>query len=160
MVTDGRLLNVTDATNLVEKFEQGPQGNSQAILVGQYLQPLERVPALQHFRMVHESAGNSPDIRFQDTSGAENLKFIKVFEVVPGAHIIGKGTVELEVVTNTGRNFVYRQESANGEFIVPYSTENNPTEVHTNGPYHIVGTNREISVSEEDVLLGRTVGTG
>ncbi len=154
MGTYEKALPVADATNAIRKFEQEPQGNSKAVLVGQYLQPLERVPALQHFRMVHESLGNSSDIRFYDISGAENLKLVKVFEFVPGAHIRGDGTIELNVVTNTGREFTYRQESVNGEFVVPYSTVNNLYDVHANGTYHIVGTTRAIDVTEEDVLKG------
>ncbi|MEI6841873.1 MAG: oligosaccharyl transferase, archaeosortase A system-associated, partial [Methanomicrobiales archaeon] len=49
-VTYARLLNVTDASNAIKKFGQQPQGNSEAILAGQFLKPFERVPALQHFR--------------------------------------------------------------------------------------------------------------
>lgn len=157
MGTYERSLNMSEATNAIRKFEQQPQGDLQSVLVGQYLQPLENVPALQHFRMVHESVGDSPDTRFNDNSGAENLRPVKVFEFVPGAHIRGEGTIELNVVTNTGREFTYRQESVNGEFIVPYSTVNNPYEVHTNGTYRIAGTNREIDVNEEDVLKGRLI---
>jgi len=159
-VTYARLLNVTDASNAIKKFGRQPQGNSEAILAGQFLKPFERVPALQQFRMVHESEGNSSGIRFSDSSGAENLNPVKVFELVKGAHIKGEGMIELEVVTNTGRTFIYRQESTNGEFIVPYSTMNNPNEVHTNGMYHIVGTTREIAVTEDDVILGRNIRAG
>jgi len=157
MVTTAQFLNVTEATIAIRKFGQQPHGNSQAIMVGQFLQPLEWVPAIQHFRLVHESPGDSPDISIHDNSGAENLKMVKVFEFVKGAHIKGEGTIELQVVTNAGRTFVYRQESTDGEFIVPYSTVNDPNEVQTNGKYHIIGTNIEIDVSEEDVQEGLKV---
>ena len=30
------------------------------------------------------------------------------------------------LITNTGRAFIYKQESENGEFIVPYSTQGSP----------------------------------
>ncbi|MCX6698349.1 MAG: oligosaccharyl transferase, archaeosortase A system-associated, partial [Methanomicrobiales archaeon] len=159
MGTYEKALSVADATNAIQRFEQQPQGDSKAVLVGQYLQPLEPVPALQHFRMVHESMGNSSDIMYYDISGVENLKLVKVFEFVPGAHINGEGTIELNIITNTGREFRYRQESVNGEFIVPYSTVNNPYEVRTNGTYHIVGTTREIDVTEEDLLKGRLIAS-
>jgi dolichyl-diphosphooligosaccharide--protein glycosyltransferase len=158
MVTTATFLNVTEATNAITNFERQSQGNSQAIIVGQFLQPVEQVPALQHFRLVHESPGKSPDIVVYDNSGAENLNPVKVFEFVKGAHIRGEGMIELQVVTNTGRTFMYRQESSNGEFVVPYSTVNNPYDIKTVGNYHILGTNKAIDVSEEDVLQGRTVG--
>ena len=155
MVTMAKFLNVTDATNAIRNFERQPQGDSQAIMVGQFLQPVEQVPALQHFRLVHESPGKSPDITVYDNSGAENLNLVKVFEFVKGAHIRGKGTIELQLVTNTGRTFMYRQESNNGEFIVPYSTVNNPYEVSANGKYHIIGTNIAIDVTEKDIQEGK-----
>ncbi|MCX6701501.1 MAG: oligosaccharyl transferase, archaeosortase A system-associated, partial [Methanomicrobiales archaeon] len=157
MVTNAQTLNVADATNAIKKFEQQPEGNSQAVIVGQYLQPLGRVPALQHFRLAYESTGNSRGIMIHDTSGAENLKLVKVFEVVKGAHIKGEGAIELQVVTNTGRTFTYRQESNNGEFIVPYSTVNNTYEVKANGKYHILGTTIGIDVTENDVIEGKNV---
>jgi dolichyl-diphosphooligosaccharide--protein glycosyltransferase len=157
MVTTAQFLNVTDATTAIRKFGQQPHGSSQSVLVGQFLQPLERVPALQHFRLVHESPGDSRDISIHDNSGAENLKMVKVFEFVKGAHIKGQGTIELQVVTNTGRTFTYRQESTDGEFIVPYSTVNNPYEVEANGKYHIIGTNIGIDVTEEDIIEGKDV---
>ena len=53
--------------------------------------------------------------------------------------------------------FVYQQESENGEFIVPYSTEGNPYDVHATGQYHIVGTSRYITVTEDDILAGKQV---
>ncbi|MGA2911998.1 MAG: oligosaccharyl transferase, archaeosortase A system-associated [Methanoregula sp.] len=157
MVTTTKYLNVSDTDNAIKKFESQHQGNAQAILVGQYLEPLERVPALQHFRLVHESYGNSPDILIYDNSGAQNLKLVKVFEVVKGAHIKGDGVIELQVVTNTGRAFTYRQESMNGEFIVPYSTINNPYEVKARGKYHILGTGDSVDITEEDVINGNEV---
>jgi dolichyl-diphosphooligosaccharide--protein glycosyltransferase len=57
-------------------------------------------------------------------------------------------------VSNTGRSFVYRQASVNGEFIVPYSTEGNPYDVRATGKYRITGTGRELSVSEDAVMRG------
>jgi len=157
MVTTAQTLTVADAANALKKLEQQPQGNSEAVIVGQYREPLEPVPALQHFRLVHESPGMSPDIMIHDMSGAEKLNFVKMFELVKGAHIRGEGAIELQVVTNTGRTFMYRQESNNGEFIVPYSTVNNPYEVKANGKYHILGTANGIDVTESDVMEGKDV---
>ncbi|HSQ93479.1 MAG TPA: hypothetical protein VLL74_04215, partial [Methanoregula sp.] len=74
-----------------------------------------------------------------------------------GAHIPGTGIIELPLVTNTGRTFTYRQESSEGEFIVPYSTSGNVYGVRATGPYHLIGTTRSIEVSEEDVIQGRRV---
>ena len=59
-----------------------------------------------------------------------------------GAHISGDGIIELPLVTNTGRTFIYQQKSENGAFVVPYSTLGNPYDVRATGQYHIVGTSR------------------
>jgi dolichyl-diphosphooligosaccharide--protein glycosyltransferase len=61
------------------------------------------------------------------------------------------------MMTNTGRTFVYQQESENGEFVVPYSTQGNPYDVHATGQYHIVGTLRNITVTERDVIEGKSI---
>ena len=79
---------------------------------------------------------------------------VKIFEYVKGAVIPGEGAIEATVVTNTGREFVYRQESENGRFTVPYSTLDNPYDVMTAGNYRIVGGGEEITVTEEAVIRG------
>ena len=56
-----------------------------------------------------------------------------------------------------GRNFTYRQESVNGEFIVPYSTTGNPYDVKATGAYHIEGTSTTFDVPESAVMLGTTI---
>ncbi len=155
---DARFLNKTEVNNAIKNFErQRAPANSDKVLVGQYLFPLGRVPAMQHFRLVYESPGTSEETILFDNSGAENLKQVKVFEFVKGAHIKGEGTIELQVVTNTGRTFTYQQESDKGEFIVPYSTVNNPNEVQANGKYHIIGTNTGIDITEDDIVEGKYV---
>ena len=106
------------------------------------------IPALQHYRLVYESP------RVDPLSG---LHEVKVFERVQGAKISGEGVIELELVTNQGRTLVYRQESVNGTFTVPYPTTGNPYPVHATGPYRIVGSTRTIEVSEDDVQQGRQV---
>ena len=103
--------------------------------------PPGTVPALKHYRLVYES---SPD---PATS-------VKIFERVEGAVIPGEGVIEATVVTNTGREFVYRQASENGKFTVPYSTTGNPYDVKTVGGYRIAGGNEEITVTEEAVMGG------
>jgi hypothetical protein len=63
----------------------------------------------------------------------------------------GEGVIEVTVVTNTGREFVYRQESENGAFIIPYSTTGSPYDVKTAGNYRIVGGTGELTATEEAV---------
>ncbi len=122
-----------------------PAGYAAMVLGGDPGRPLDPVPALRHYRLVHESSQNVTES-------------VKVFERVPGAVIEGEGVIELPIVTNTGREFVYRQESINGTFVVPYSTIDNPYGVRAAGKYRIAGTGIEIDVSEADVVGGKTVG--
>ena len=82
---------------------------------------------------------------------------MKIFEYVKGAHIKGEGIIELPLVSNTGRNFIYRQESVNGEFIVPYATTDNPYDVKAAGKYKISGSAREFDVPESAVMRGLTI---
>ncbi|MCX6690454.1 MAG: oligosaccharyl transferase, archaeosortase A system-associated [Methanoregula sp.] len=120
---------------------------------------LQEIPALKHYRLIHESPNNA-SVQIFPESGITTLpdiKYVKIFEYVTGAHISGEGIIEVPIVTNTGRSFVYRQASDNGEFIVPYSTEGMSSGVYATGPYHIVGTLRNISVTEDDVMNGSRV---
>lgn len=119
--------------------------------------PVQKVPALTHYRLVHESPNNISVILGYGYDTLPDLKSVKVFEYVKGAHIPGEGVIELNLVTNTGRTFVYCQESSNGEFVVPYATEGGTGEGKATGPYHIQGTTRSISVTEADVVNGNTV---
>jgi len=120
---------------------------------------VQDIPALKHYRLIHESPNNASVKIFpeSDTMTFSDIKYVKIFEYVKGAHIPGNGIIELPIMTNTGRTFVYQQESENGEFVVPYSTQSNPYDVRATGQYHIVGTSRDITVSEEDVRIGRQV---
>jgi len=120
-------------------------------------QPIEKVPALTHYRLVHESSNNISVVMGSGYETLPDIKSVKIFEYVNGARIPGEGTIELSVITNTGRTFVYRQESDTGEFIVPYATDGGTHDVKANGLYHIVGTTRYIAVTEDDVLNGNTV---
>ena len=121
--------------------------------------PVAKVPALSHFRLVHESPTNVTWGQDSGNSSPEEVKYVKVFEYVKGAHIRGDGIIELPLVTNTGRQFTYTQESVGGEFVVPYSTEGNPYDVKATGPYQIMGSTKTYEVSEEDVQSGNTVGS-
>jgi oligosaccharyl transferase (archaeosortase A-associated) len=113
--------------------------------------PVEDVPALQHFRLVHESPTNVFNTDQID------LKYVKVFEYVPGAIINGEGIIEVDMVSNTGREFVYQQESVNGQFVVPYSTQDSPYEVRATGPYRLTTTGETIEVPEDAVANGLVV---
>jgi asparagine N-glycosylation enzyme membrane subunit Stt3 len=102
---------------------------------------------------------NATAVVFPESSASSlpNIRYVKIFEYVNGAHITGNGIIEVPIITNTGRTFVYRQESINGEFIVPYSTTGNRYDVNATGPYHITGTSRFVTVTEDDVMTGKQV---
>jgi dolichyl-diphosphooligosaccharide--protein glycosyltransferase len=120
---------------------------------------VQEISALKHYRLIHESPNNASVKIFpeSDTIKLSDIKYVKIFEYVKGAHISGNGIIELPLVTNTGRIFVYQQESENGEFVVPYSTQGNLNDVRATGQYHIVGTSRYIAVTEDDILAGKQV---
>jgi dolichyl-diphosphooligosaccharide--protein glycosyltransferase len=120
---------------------------------------VQEIPALKHYRLIHESPNNASVKIFpeSDTITLSDIKYVKIFEYVKGAHISGEGIIEVPLVTNTGRAFVYRQESENGEFVVPYSTQGNPNDVRATGQYHVVGTSRFIAVTEKDVTEGNNI---
>jgi dolichyl-phosphooligosaccharide-protein glycotransferase len=122
-------------------------------------QTVSEISALKHYRLIHESPNNASVKIFpeSDTIILSDIKYVKIFEYVNGAHISGNGVIELPLVTNTGRVFVYQQESENGEFVVPYSTQGNLNDIHATGQYHIVGTSRYIAVTEDDILAGKQV---
>jgi oligosaccharyl transferase (archaeosortase A-associated) len=114
-------------------------------------QPVDVVPALRHFRLVYESPTNARQ------EGLAEIKSVKIFEIVEGAHIRGEGIIEIPLVTNEGRQFIYRQNSEGGEFIVPYSTDRTGTGVRALGPYRIAGSKMTFEVQEVDVITGRLV---
>jgi dolichyl-diphosphooligosaccharide--protein glycosyltransferase len=122
-------------------------------------QTVQKIPALKHYRLIYESPNNASVNIFpeSDTITLSNIKYVKIFEYVKGAHISGNGIIELPLVTNTGRTFVYQQESENGEFVVPYSTQGNLNDVHATGQYQIVDTSRFITVTEKDVTEGNHI---
>ncbi|MDD1702343.1 MAG: oligosaccharyl transferase, archaeosortase A system-associated [Methanoregula sp.] len=122
-------------------------------------EPVAPVFALKHYRLVHESPNNATVAPFpeSETVTLSGIKSVKIFEYVPGAQISGEGIIEIPVKTNTGRTFMYRQESENGTFVVPYATSGTSYGVSATGQYHIVGTDRYINVSENDVMQGNRV---
>jgi dolichyl-diphosphooligosaccharide--protein glycosyltransferase len=143
-------MDIAMAINSTESYNQNaPPGYHAKILSIQYSDPINPVPALRHYRLIYESSSESlPD-------GPPDS--VKIFERVNGAVIKGDGTIELPLITNTGRNFTYRQESINSTFTVPYSTTDNNYAVKATGKYSIVGTGTQFYVSEQDVMTGRTI---
>jgi dolichyl-phosphooligosaccharide-protein glycotransferase len=135
-----------DAYNL-----NAPAGYHAIALSPNIILPLDTVPALRHYRLVHESPTNVFNAKTQD------VKYVKVFEYVKGAHIKGEGIIEVPVVTNTGREYTYRQASVNGEFIVPYSTTGNSYDVKTTGKYRIIGSGKQYDVPESAVMQGSVI---
>ena len=155
VLTTAHLMNATEASAAVAAFNaRAPAGSHATALSEAIFLPIQQVPALRHYRLVHES----PTKVFSSAStGAPDLKYVKIFEYVKGARIRGEGIIEVPVVTNTGRTFTYRQESRNGEFVVPYPTTGGPSGVRATGKYRIAGTGKEFSVTEEAVIQGLAV---
>ena len=154
LVTRATAMNASEAVALAAQYNLNAEAGYHAVVmnpVSAVYAPVETVPALRHYRLIHESPTNVYN------SATVDIKYVKVFEYVKGAHIKGDGTIVVPVVTNTGRNFTYTQQSINGEFIVPYSTTGNSYGVKTTGRYHIVGTSKEYDVPEQAVEDGATV---
>jgi dolichyl-diphosphooligosaccharide--protein glycosyltransferase len=152
VMTSGSQMNGTDAVQKAEQFNAKASAGTHAGVFNYGLSnPVATVPALRHYRLVHESPTNVYN------SALLNVKFAKVFEYVKGAHIKGSGVISLPVVTNTGRHFTYRQESVNGEFVVPYPTTGNPYGVIAEGQYHIEGTGQAFDVPERAVMEGTVI---
>ncbi len=149
VITKATVMDAGEAEAAAARYNQQAQpGTGAAVISTNFIRPTTDLPALSHYRLVHESptnvfSGTSPDVRY-----------VKIFEYVPGARIKGEGIIELPLVSDTGRAFVYRQASMNGEFVVPYSTDGNPYDVKATGKYKITGTGREISVSEDAIIRG------
>jgi oligosaccharyl transferase (archaeosortase A-associated) len=155
LITRAEIMDAADARGRASEFNRnavlgtGANAVSQAVFL-----PVNMVPALRTYRLVHES----PSGVFSNTSGgAPDLKYVKVFEHVKGARIPGTGTIALDLVTNTGRFFTYRQESRDGGFIVPYSTRGNPYGVQALGKYRIEGTGLTYDVPEQAVQEGLAI---
>jgi oligosaccharyl transferase (archaeosortase A-associated) len=152
VLTDARELDADEAHTLAEQYNANAVANTHAITANiLFIYPSVDIEALRHFRLVYESPSNifkgpTPD-----------LKLVKVFEYVPGAVIRGEGVIEVVVQTNRGRIFTYRQQSENGEFVVPYPTEGSPYGTKAMGPYTIEGTGLTYQVSEQAVMEGLTI---
>ncbi|MDD1654738.1 MAG: oligosaccharyl transferase, archaeosortase A system-associated [Methanomicrobiales archaeon] len=155
VLTAAKVMNATEAAAAVNAFNaRAPVGSHATALSDIIFLPIEQVPALRHYRLIHESPTN---VFSGSQAGAPEIKYVKVFEYVKGARIRGEGIIQVPLVTNTGRSFVYRQMSENGEFVVPYSTEGGPAGVRATGKYRIEGTGQEFSVTEQAVIQGLAV---
>lgn len=150
-ITNGGEMNASEAMKRVVQFNAGASlGHHAVILSPAITAPTETVPALRHYRLVHESPSNV------FSTATPDVKYVKVFEYVRGARITGDGIIEVPLVTNTGRSFMYRQESVNGEFVVPYSTTGT-SGVKATGKYRIAGTSREFEVPESAIENGMVI---
>jgi dolichyl-diphosphooligosaccharide--protein glycosyltransferase len=117
-----------------------------------------------HFRLIHESK------TFVGSSPPKNE--VKIFEYVPGALIkVRTGSDQkvgalLNMTTNQRREFIYINEGTlkgdSFEIRVPYSTKGGYG-CHATSPYLVYSGNeagatvKNLDVSEEDVMLGRTI---
>ncbi len=151
-----------EAWTAAENYNANAAAGKQAYVISaptdltNYNLPSVKVPALQHFRLVYES---TTYVVGGYVTGANEggTGYVKTFEYVPGAVIKGEGIIEVDVITNNGRTFTYRQESVDGQFVVPYATSVSSYDVKTTGLYTIVGTGQTFSVSEEAVQNGLTI---
>jgi hypothetical protein len=152
VITGAESMNASEAIRQATEYNlKAPEGYHAVALSPVITLPVDTVPALRHYRLVHESPNNVFD------SNTIDLKYVKVFEYVKGAHIKGEGIIEVPVISNTGRKFTYRQMSLNGEFIVPYSTTGNPYGVKTNGKYRVISTGKEYDVPESAIMQGAVI---
>jgi oligosaccharyl transferase (archaeosortase A-associated) len=156
---ESEISQINNNTQIIKEGTEIKPGQYANIFSDLPNQTVQKIPALKHYRLIYESPNNASVKVFPESEIVElsDIKYVKIFEYVKGAHISGTGIIEVPLTTNTGRSFVYRQESENGEFIVPYSTQNSPYDVRATGPYHIVGTSRFITVPEKDVTEGNHI---
>jgi len=136
---------ITQANQISAENVQTPLRKDQVIGSIQFTKPVTDVPAIGHYRLIYES----PTTVAEDET--HQIKEVKIFERVKGYTFAGNGTIELPVITNQGRTFTWRQQSTNGTFTLPYSTQNNPYDVRATGPYRIVETGKTIEVSEDQI---------
>jgi dolichyl-diphosphooligosaccharide--protein glycosyltransferase len=132
----------------------------------------ESIPALQHFRLVFQSTLLHNPMLFGEWRSElpRDLRFCKIYEVVPGARITGHAApladirLDIDLRVDGAPRFSYRSSaradrSGRYSFTVPYSTE--PSEgVTAVGPYRIQTGQEEtrlVHVSEEAVMTGLEV---
>lgn len=145
--------SVDEARAYIAEFEKtAPANHSAEILTPEMFVSSTELDALLHIRLVYESPTNVL------SSGGGDLRYVKIFEFVPGAILQGEGTIEVPIETNTGRTFTYRQKSRDGVFVLPYPNEAGPDDVViATGPYLIVETGQKISVPYQAVMEGMRI---
>ena len=152
LITQAMVLDAGEAKSRAAAYNlNAVQGTGAGAVSQAVFLPVDKVPALRTYRLVHESPSG---VFSSSSAGAPDLKYVKIFEHVKGARIPGQGTIALDLVTNTGRNFTYRQESRDGGFVVPYSTQGNPYGVKALGKYRVEGTGLTYDVPEQAVMEG------
>jgi dolichyl-diphosphooligosaccharide--protein glycosyltransferase len=119
---------------------------------------------LGNFRLIHESVPQEKIVKKKNT--------VKVFEYVSGARLSGTAspsqtiTASLELSSNTGRKFEYKNKAVadeKGSFVitVPYSTEKVISGVTATSTYSISSgeniTATGVQVKESDILNGNTI---
>jgi dolichyl-diphosphooligosaccharide--protein glycosyltransferase len=153
IVTGGDTLPFAEAQERVTAFNEKSSRNTGATLANHdFTTPVTTLEALKHFRLIYESPTRVTPEQMLD------MRYVKIFEYVPGAVIYGDGMLEIPLVTNTGRMFTYRQQSEGGVFIVPYATDATG-EVTARGPYTNIVTKETYTVTNEQVLGGLIVNS-
>lgn len=157
VITTVQKIDAAEAKSRAEQYNLNAKPGTHAVVMNpestsDIVRPIDTVPALRHYRLVHESPTN-----VFDTKTGVDVRYVKIFEYVKGARIKGEGIIEVPVITDTGRIFTYRQQSVNGEFIVPYSTTGNTGDVKTAGKYTVAGTGMQYEVPESAVLEGAVI---
>lgn len=153
VATKALVMNPAEARAAADAYNRNKAPGTRAMVLSTgILSPHDPIPALRHYRLVHESPTNIM------AQSPPDIKYVKIFEYVPGARIKGSGIIAVDLVTNTGRKFTYRQASIGDEFIVPYATSGSTSEVKAQGKYRLEGTGQEFDVSEQAVMQGLQVG--
>jgi len=148
VVVNGSQVSYEQGVALVNSFDAAANPEYNVTLLNYvYTDPVSPVSALKHFRLIHESPSRVSPSELPD------VRYVKIFEYVPGAVIPGEGIIEIPVTTNTGRQFTYRQESENGSFTVPYPTGTKIGDV-TCGTYRVTPGGEEYTVTEEQIQQG------
>jgi len=152
VVVEANRTSNTDGIARMESFNASTNPEYDAILANFVnTDPVSPISSLQHYRLMYESDTRTTPADMPD------LRYVKIFEYVKGAKISGDGVLELPIKTNTGREFVYRANSVNGTFTVPYPTDTSVGAITVTGPYHNTITGHTYSVSEEQVKSGLKV---
>ncbi|GGK62661.1 oligosaccharyl transferase, archaeosortase A system-associated [Haloarcula sebkhae] len=165
----------------LEQARQYVEQDTTSQLGGYGDNPSERVPAMEHYRMV----GSSETEAFPNSPQYRHSAWTKIFERVPGATVEGTGpantTVQAAVQMHnpaTNKTFFYRQrtqtdQNGNFEMTVPYSTTGyddwGTDEGYTNVSvraeaqyqFRAVGTNngeRTGFIGTTDVTEGQVIG--